>query len=49
MADNLQLPKDITKLFELKDTSQPLRRLLIQILNKQNELENRIAELENGN
>lgn len=47
MADNLQIPNDVTKVVEVKDTSQPLRTLLIQLVNKINQLEERVEALEN--
>lgn len=48
MADNIQIPNDLTKLVEIKveDKSDVLRRFLISILNKVNTLEERIRQLE---
>lgn len=48
MVDNLQIPKDVTKLFEMKDTSGPLKKFLTDLLNKVNTLEKRIKELEDA-
>lgn len=48
MADNIQVPTDLTKLFEIKveDKSDILRRFLIALLNKVNQLETRVKALE---
>jgi hypothetical protein len=53
MAGNIQVPRDLTKVVEVKDTSDPLRRFLTDLLNRITILEAqaldyeaRIAELE---
>lgn len=46
MAANLTVPKDVTKLYELKETNTLLYRLLTDITAKCNELEQRVAVLE---
>lgn len=50
MADNILVPRDVAKTMEVvvKDTSAPLLRLLTDIINKLNELEERIKALENA-
>lgn len=45
MADNIQIPKDVTKVLEVKDRSEPLRKLLIDILTRLNTLEKKTSEL----
>lgn len=56
MVDNINIPEGLTRLIEVKDTSDVLRRFLILLTNKirlleeqQIKLENRIKELEDGN
>jgi len=48
MADNIQIPTDLTKLVEVKveDKSDVLRRFLITLTNKVNQLEDRVKVLE---
>lgn len=46
MAAELQVPKDVAKVIDVKDTSDSLRRFLTDIVNEINELERRIANLE---
>ena len=48
-GNNPNLPMDVTKLFEIRDTSQPLRKLLSDLIIRINGLEDRVKELENGN
>ncbi len=49
MADSIQIPQELTKVVEIevKDTSAPLRTLLIDLVNKVNQLEERVEALEN--
>ena len=54
MVGNIQIPRDLTKVIEVRDTSLPLRNFLIEMLTElkvlQDEvsaLETRIIELEN--
>lgn len=49
MVDNIQIAPDVTKVIEVKDTSAPLRTLLIKLTNQLRVLEQRIEALENGN
>lgn len=48
MVDSLQIPKDITKIVEVsvKDTSEPLRKFILNQVQLINALEKRIASLE---
>jgi len=46
MAGNQQLARDITKLFEMKDTSEPLRKLLQDLISRITVLENKVKALE---
>lgn len=46
MVDNIQIPNDVTKIFEIKMTDKPLRDFLVSLLNRINQLEKRITELE---
>ncbi len=48
MADNIQIPSDLTKVLEIKveDKSNVLRKFLTDLANKVNKLEERIAKLE---
>lgn len=48
MADNIQIPSDLTKIVEIKveDKSDVLRRFLVTLLNKVNQLEDRVKVLE---
>lgn len=56
MVGNTNIPKDLVKIFEIKDTSDVLRRFLTDLhVRTENleeaktDLEARIEELENGN
>lgn len=46
MADDLQIPKDLTKVVQLND--KPLYDFLVKLTNRIKQLEKRITELENG-
>lgn len=46
MADNVNLPQNLTKVVEVKDTSDPLRRFLIDLLVRVVALEKQVKELQ---
>lgn len=48
MAGSTQLPKDLLKLFEVRDTSAPMRKFIIELLTRIEALEQRIKVLESG-
>ncbi len=45
---NIQIPQDLTNLFRFEQTTEPLRKFLIELVRKQNELEQRVKDLENA-
>lgn len=50
MVDNIQIPQNLTEIFEIKviRKDKVLRDFLVDLLNRMNKLEKRVAELENG-
>lgn len=50
MVDKLDIPRDLTSIIDVKviNNTDILRRFLVDLLLKINELENRIVELENA-
>lgn len=46
MADNIVIPQNLTKVVEVKDTSEPLRRFLLDLLVRVNTLEKQITVLQ---
>jgi hypothetical protein len=46
MADNVNIPQNLTKVIEVKDTSDPLRKFLLSLLVKITTLEKQVAELQ---
>lgn len=46
MADNLNIPKDLTKVFEIRDTSNVLRTFLIDLATRLQNAEAKIKALE---
>lgn len=46
MADNIVIPQNLTKVVEVKDTSEPLRRFLLDLLVRVNTLEKQIVVLQ---
>lgn len=55
MADSFNVPKDVAKVFEIKDTSKPLYNFLVELANRLAQaevtiktLETRVVELESN-
>ncbi len=46
MVDSVNLPNNLTKVFEVRDTSEPLRRFLIDLLIRVQALEKKNTALE---
>lgn len=45
MADNINIPQNLTKVVEVKDTSEPLRKFLLSLMVKITALEKQVEEL----
>lgn len=46
MADNIQIPQDVTKVFEVKYTPDLLKKFLTDLLNEVNTLKSKVVVLE---
>lgn len=46
MADSINIPQNLTRVFEVKDTSEPLRRFLTDLLIRVQNLETSNKELQ---
>ena len=46
MVDSVNIPKDLTKIFEVKDTSDTLRRFLTDMFIRLDSLEKKVMTLE---
>lgn len=45
MADSINIPQNLTRIFEVKDTSEPLKRFLTDLLIRVQNLEKSNSEL----
>lgn len=46
MADNINIPQNLTKVVEVKDTSGPLRQFLLDLIVRVNYLEKQVKDLQ---